>query len=123
MRSLFNRNSLLSLISSPLVWGAHFGLCYLIVSLACADAYPDTPLLGIRPVDASIAALTLLSIALLAYIAAVNHGKWQHSRRQAAAAAGIDRFFALCSMMLCALSAVALLWVALPTFVLPACAV
>jgi hypothetical protein len=56
------------------------------------------------------------------YIGIINYGKWQQERHRKAAGDGMSRFFALSSVLLCGLSAVAMLWTAFPIFILPACA-
>ena len=122
MRNILTRNSLLSLIVSPVIWAAPFLACYVIVSLACAAAYTQPLLFGMDIVDASVTILTLGAVALMIYIAAVNHAKWRRTLHRPAPGDDMSRFFALCSVMLCGLSAVAVIWVAFPTYLLPPCA-
>lgn len=124
MITLFTRNSLPSLISAPLIWALHFTLSYVIVSLACAYDFGGA--------HVSIALVTLLALALLIFIGAANWRKWRRERQTGrssgggtdpdVAGANMGAFFSLASLMLCVLSAVALIWVALPAAVLPTCA-
>ncbi|HZW22716.1 hypothetical protein [Noviherbaspirillum sp.] len=114
MRNPFTRNHLLSLIAAPLIWAAHFLACYLFVSIACALAVP-----GART---GIAAATTLALALIAVSAWSNYRKWSAVRRSNAPDAPTHAFFALNAMMLAAMSALALSWVAFPALMLPVCA-
>jgi heme/copper-type cytochrome/quinol oxidase subunit 2 len=122
MQNFLNRNSLLSLISAPVIWGLHFLAAYLTVSLACAAAYTQPLLWGVDIVGWGVALLTLIALALLLYIAVINHAKWRRSADREAPGTEINRFFSLCSVLLCVLSAVAVIWVAFPAFILPSCA-
>lgn len=122
MQNILTRNSLLSLISAPVIWAAHFLASYVIVSLACAAGYTQPVLFGMDIVDVSVAILTLISVALFIYIAVINYAKWQRALHRQAPDDDMSRFFALCSVMLCGLSAVAVIWVAFPTYLLPPCA-
>jgi hypothetical protein len=123
MQNLLNRNSFFSLIIAPVIWGAHFLASYAIVSLACAAATTEPLLFDMNVVDVSMAILTLVAIALFIYIGAVNYAKWQRALHQQAPGDDLSRFFALCSVMLCGVSAVAVIWVAFPTYMLPPCVV
>lgn len=127
MRSPFVRESLLSMVSSPLIWAAHFLACYVLVSLECAYGFSGARF--------GIALTTALALALLAWVGLSNWRKWNGARRAHSAnlcaahthhpdqgGNNLGSFFALTSMMLCTLSALALLWVAFPAALLPTCA-
>ncbi|OGB26109.1 MAG: hypothetical protein A3I66_13595 [Burkholderiales bacterium RIFCSPLOWO2_02_FULL_57_36] len=121
MRNLLNRNSLLSLVSAPIIWAVHFLLSYVIVSLVCSSGGTGAWVAGITASEASIGALTLIAVALLVYIGIVNYEKWRHARRSALTGDDMSRFFALCSVLLCGLSAIAVIWIAFPAFILSPC--
>lgn len=121
MENMLKRNSLLSMVSAPVIWALHFLLSYAIVSLACADGYTGSSAVYLNVVQASIGAVTLVAVALLAHIALINHKKWQRARRSGTTGDDMSEFFALCSVRLCGLSAIALIWVAFPAFVLSPC--
>lgn len=127
MRNPFTLNRLTSLVSAPVIWSVHFVACYVLVSLACAY--------GFGGVGTGIAVLTIAALAMLAYVARINWHKWNHAQRPSHPsqaprhdsqaehrAPELNSFFSLTSMMLCALSAVALMWVAFPAVLLPDCA-
>ena len=122
MAHLLNRNSLLSLVSAPVIWAIHFLLSYIIVSLACRDGETGTWAAGLTSVEASVGALTLVAVALLVYIGIVNYEKWQRARQTGLPGDDMSGFFALSSVLLCGLSAVAVIWVAFPAFMLAPCA-
>ncbi len=121
MGNPFTRDRLLSLIAAPVIWGVHFVVCYVAVSLACDRHAPAATWI--------IALATLGALALIGYIVLINYRKWRLARRLAADHAGtmpdaaLQAFFALNSLMLCGLSAIALMWVAYPAAVLPICAI
>lgn len=114
MRNPFTRNHLLSLVSAPIIWAAHFLGCYVLVSIACT--------LGLAGARTGLALLTVLALALIAHAGWSNYRKWSRARHAATADAPLDTFFALNAMMLCAMSALALAWVAFPSLMLPVCA-
>lgn len=115
MRNPFNRNHLISLVSAPLIWAVHFLACYLLVSLACALDFG-----GMR---SGIAVATIVALALIALAAWSNFRKWAASRHSGSPDAPLDAFFSLNALMLCAMSALALAWVAFPAALLPLCAI
>lgn len=111
------RHRLIVLLLAPLVWAAHFLACYVLVSLACAYGFG-----GVRT---GIGVLTLLALALIGWHAMSNYREWMDARRVGPVYrpdADIRIFFSLNAMLLCAVSAVALVWVAVPAAMLPACA-
>lgn len=112
MRNPLTRNRLSSLVSGPIIWAIHFLACYLIVSFACT--------FRLGGANTGIAVVTVMALGLLAYTMLANYRKWQLAHRSNTG--DLDAFFALNSMMLCGLSAVALIWVAFPSTVLPTCA-
>lgn len=114
MRNPFTRNHLLSLISAPLIWAAHFLLCYVLVSLACA--------LGLPGVRTGIAIVTAVALALIGFAAWTNLRKWVQARHTPTPDAPLAAFFALNALLLCGMSALALVWVAAPSAMLPLCA-
>lgn len=121
MENFLKRNSLLSMVSAPAIWAVHFFLSYEIVSLACAGGYLGPWAVDLTAIRISIGAVTLAAVGLLAHIALINYQKWQRARRSGRVGGNMSEFFALCSMRLCGLSAIALIWVAFPAFVLSPC--
>lgn len=110
---------LLTLVSAPLVWIAHFLACYVIVSLACASQAREVRVLGLEIVALGVAAVTLVAGALIIGVAVASWRRW---RRPPGPDPDIDRFLAVSTLLLCAISLLAMLWVAFPTSILPTCA-
>lgn len=113
MQNPLTRDHLLSMAGPLLIWSAHFVVCYVLVSLACAFGFGGGVTLS------GIAALTLVALALLAYTGLANYRKWRRGQR---ANSDMSAFFALHAMLLSAISAIALAWVAFPAWILPPCA-
>ena len=107
-----------SLAVAPSIWLLHFGAVYAYASFACSLAAR----VQVAPFAFSqwgIAMLTALALAVFASGLAMNARKWRAAagRQQADSAAFIARTNAL----LHALAIIAMLWVALPGFVLSPC--
>lgn len=113
MRNPLTADRLLSLFAAPLIWIGHFVLCYGLVSLACAYGFAGARL--------GVWLLTLLALTLLGATAWFNLRKWRAARRRDDADQDMHAFFAWNSLLLCALSALALIWVAFPAAFLPPC--
>lgn len=69
-----------------------------------------------------IGIVTLVALLLLGYTGYANYRKLQHIRRIDIVGNDMGAFFAINSMMLSAVSAIALAWVAFPALLLPPCA-
>lgn len=94
----------MKLALAPAVWLAHFTFVYVVASVACER-------LAMATATATLAALAVYAGAALT--------DWRRLRRPADPP---NRFVSRTHLALCALSALATLWVAYPAFVLPACA-
>jgi hypothetical protein len=90
---------------APAVWLAHFTAVYALASVAC------------ERVPAGVAAASALALGF--YLA---FGLLDYRRLRARRGDGEQAFVARVNVLLCALAALATLWVAYPAFVLPACA-
>jgi hypothetical protein len=102
-RSASGRVGLGRLAIAPVTWLAHFVAVYVLATLACEHAAPGAA------VATAVALATFLATGMVDY------------RRWRALPEGTAGFVSLTSLLLCALSALAALWVAYPAFVLPAC--
>lgn len=85
---------------APALWLAHFTVLYVIASLAC------------ERLVAGAAIATVAALAAFLVIGIADYRRWRES----------EGFVSLTSALVCALSALAALWVAYPAFVLPPCA-
>lgn len=90
------------LFAAPAVWMAHFLAVYLIATLAC------------ERLAVGAAAVTVLAVAVLLAIGITDYRRL--------GGGGTQGFVSLTSLLLCAVSALAALWVAYPAFVLPCAA-
>ena len=89
---------------APAVWLVHFTLVYGVASVACERLAP------------AVAAATAAALVLYAGTAMVDY------RRRRRTTDGAAALVSRTNLLLCALSALATLWVAYPAFVLPPCA-
>jgi hypothetical protein len=115
--------SLWRLTAAPVLWAAHFLLCYLTVAIWCAKlAGPDGSLGGVRVATAIYTVLALLGIGLTG---------WGAFRRHSFGTATVPhdfdsredryRFLGFATLLLSALSAVATLYVALVAVFIRSC--
>lgn len=110
---------LLTLVGAPIIWIVHFVTCYVIVALVCALQLASAQVMGLNPAEFGVAAATLIAAALILGIMATNLRRW---RKPPGPDPEISGFFAANTLLLCAISLLALIWVAFPTMMLPTCA-
>lgn len=110
---------LLTLIGAPVIWIVHFVVCYVVVALVCALQVSEARIIGLNPAEFGVAAATLIAGALIVGLALTNLRRW---RNPPGPEPEMSRFFAVNTLLLCAISLLALIWVALPTAMLPTCA-
>jgi hypothetical protein len=115
--------SLLLLTASPVIWAAHFMLSYLTAAIWCAKvAGHDGPLGGVR---VAIAIYTVLALSGIGYIG------WLAFRRHSYGTATLPhdddtpedrhRFLGFATLLLSALSAVAVIYAALAAVFIGSC--
>ena len=110
---------LLTLVGAPIIWIVHFIVCYAIVGLVCASQPGAARIMGMNAAQFGVAVATLIAGVLMVSIAVTSLRRW---RNPPGPDAEISSFFAVNTLLLCAISVLALLWVAFPTLVLPTCA-
>lgn len=122
--NVINRDSLIGMVASPLVWAGHFLACYTVVALACAFGF-GTEAGGewgaVRIVLVIVSAGAVLIIAGLAFLA---YGRWRQSggsetpqdHRQER-----HQFMSLTALLLSVLSGISVVYTSIPLFVLPLC--
>lgn len=111
-----------ALAAAPLIWAAHFVICYVLVSLSCMLGWGRMAL-GLNPAEIGIALVTLAALALLAFIATMSYERYRYFQADSSPGEDIGCFIALNSVLLCGISTVALIWVAFPALMLPVCAI
>lgn len=111
-------------IAAPVIWAAHFLACYVLAAVYCEKMGRASDL---GPARAGILVLTALA---LGGIGAVTRGLWRVRARSLTdddfefehnSPEERHRFLAHVALMLCALSAVAVLYVAIPALYLTSC--
>lgn len=123
---LFKRDHLISMVAAPIIWASHFLVCYVLVAATCAFGWAwDGPLglVGMDPAHFGIAVATVAALSLLGLSAAQNFEKYRQCPTDDSARHDVSAFIALNALLLCALSTVALVWVAFPALILPTCSV
>jgi hypothetical protein len=104
-------------LAGLLIWSLHFGAIYAFQALACARGFAGREVAGVDIVTAFIAAVTLL--ALLAAAAVIATGR--RSSGPAVELAEHDEFLRRLTILVAGLSAVAIIWQALPVLMMPPC--
>jgi len=109
-----SNQSLWLLAASPTIWAGHFLACYLTAAVWCAKAAGPRGLLdGVRTAVAVYTAAALLGIAVVGWIGLGRHSHGSGDRpHDVDTPADRHRFLGFASLLLSALSAVAVLYVA-----------
>lgn len=130
--TITERDSLWSLIVSPIVWAAHFLFVYIFAAIRCAKAPGDGAiLLGLDAVRLGVFVATLVALAAVGWAGVVAWTRWrdQASRDQVRVFAPHDsdtvesrrRFMAFSAVLLSGLSFVAVIFQALPAVFIGTC--
>jgi len=116
------RHTLWALVASPTLWTLHFLFCYVYASVRCAKEGRLEPLDDVRLAIAIATAVSLLLVAVCGSIA------WRETLiegdpppHQESTDEDRLRFLAVATMLLSALSFVAIMFTALPAFVFGDC--
>lgn len=124
MATIFRTNpSLWTLITPPTVWALHFLLSYVLAAVYCAKV--ADPLTDLSPVQLAIAAATVVAVA------AIGTAGWQALGHWGLGVSGPphdddtpqerDRFLGFATLLLCGVSLVGVLFVALPALLIGDC--
>lgn len=102
-----------------LIWALHFTLLYGFNAVACARGFADNNVFGVGVMPLVIGALTVLALAATAAVLAraVASG----GARSMSPQGDSDRFLSYAAAVVAALSLLAIIWNALPAFVVRAC--
>lgn len=118
------RQSLWLLAVSPTIWAAHFLVVYVTAATWCARA--AGPLGALGPVRIAIGAATLVALAGIGVVAWIGYRRHDYGFADVphdfATAADRHRFLGFATLLLSALSAVAVVYVALVALFIGDCA-
>ena len=111
-------------IVSPIVWAVHFLFCYVYGAVYCAKAGRDASLAGptVIIIGATVVALVLIGLSTLHLWKVRGRSltdddfEYEHNTPEER-----HRFLSHVALMLCVLSAVAVLYVAIPLLYLTSC--
>lgn len=111
-------------IAAPIIWAAHFLFCYVFAAIYCEKAGRDAVLGDVRIAVAIATLVALAGIGLSTRHLWAVRGRsltdddfeFEHNTPEER-----HRFLSHVALMLCALSAVAVLYVAIPAFTLASC--
>lgn len=122
--NVIDRDSLIGMVAGPLVWAVHFLVCYVVVAVACAFGFG---MAGAAEWSAVRSVLMVVSGVALAAIAVLTLLAWRRWFQAGGFRTPKDsvqvrhQFMALGGLLLCLLSAVAVIYVTAPLFFLPTC--
>lgn len=123
-KRLLEEGSLWIMVAGPTVWAAHFLLSYWVAAVWCAKVVEgDGPLDGVRLTVAGLTVGALALIALLAWYAVRRYDGRLLVREELTedTEAERTRFLGHSALLLCSLSAVAVIFDALPAVVFDSC--
>ena len=127
MTQLFRRaqaikSRLWALALPPSIWAAHFLFCYLAAAVHCAKAGRTAALGDLRAAILAVTAMSLLLVLAVAYVS------WAKARiaddpppHEDSTDEDRARFLAVSTLLLAGLSFVAIIFTAVPVFVLEDC--
>lgn len=117
------RSSLWMLTAGPTMWATHFLLCYVTAAIWCAKVVGRAGGLdGARLAVAGYTVVALLGIGAVGYRGFRQQGSgWSLQPRRDNTAQGRHHFLGFSILLLAGLSAVAVIYVALPALLLGSC--
>lgn len=130
MPNLLARDNPMSIVLGPIVWSAHFVLVYVYNAIACAKRFAGTEWMGLPLVPLVVIGLTVLALAMiggLAWLAWIRFREVRHAAHLVhekdieESVPARQRFMASSALLLCGISAVAVLMVGLPALWVPPC--
>lgn len=103
-----------------IVWAAHFGLIYMANAIACERALAAEELHGLPLVPLLVGGLTLVALLL---VGVIGLRAWQRLPHGLSGQEGEDdpHFLAWFTVAVALLSALAIVWEAVPAFILQPC--
>lgn len=117
------KDTLWTLIATPTIWAGHFLFCYVYAAVECVpNAAIFETIAGVRIAIAAVTAVCLVAIAVLGLRAyrewRFNEGSFPHDKDTPE---DRERFMEFSSLLLAALSFIAVAFVALPALIFVDC--
>ncbi len=121
----FHRSRLLAVILPMIVWAVYFAAVYALQGVGCSEGWNRTTLAGVNALTATAGALTLVTLAVIAWL---GHSGWIGWRRgeSSGTEGGRDtaqrqRAFSRVLTMLAALAFISTVLVGVPIVMVPPC--
>jgi hypothetical protein len=115
--------NLLVITAGPVIWAAHFLMIYIYQAVMCHFGWAGGTLLGFDQVRVVIAAATALAMGLVAWIGLREWMRWRIIDQPPAENGrwSTRRLLSFAAWSAAGLSLVAIVWQAMPTFLMPVC--
>lgn len=120
----FLQDSLVGTVSSLLVWAVYFVAAYVFLSIGCASGLSRVRVLGVDAVQLTLLLMTLVALALIAWIAVASVRAGRRTRPRVSAEPRVAerrRFMSRTAVLLAGLAFVATLWMGVSILVLAPC--
>lgn len=122
--NVIDRDSLIGMVASPLVWVAHFLICYIVVALACAFGFGAEAGGEWGTVRIALVIFSAGAVLVIAGLTLLAYRRWRQSggseppqdHRQER-----HRFMSMAGLMLSVLSGIAVVYESIPLLMLPLC--
>lgn len=118
------------MVGAPFMWVAHFMALWAITEMGCRLGVADTRILGVYATHLLVVISTLITLTLIAAAGLTAYRRWQSLRADAPlpTASADDplrriQFMNVLGMLFSGLFGVTTLYMLIPVFVLPICAV
>ncbi|MFD1331721.1 hypothetical protein ACFQ4O_06870 [Methylopila musalis] len=125
------RANLITLVAAPTAWAAHFLVSYVVAAASCAKAMPDARVFtgtawpDLTPARIAIGVATLLALGVIALSARQAWGHWENGDAEPpyddATRDDRQQFLGFATLLLCGLSALGVIFVALPAVFIGDC--
>lgn len=122
--NVIDRDSLIGMVATPLVWAAHFLVCYILVAVGCAFGFASAAEGEWGLVRVTLVVVTAVALAIIVGLTILAYRRWLQSggsRRPEGGEESRHRFMSVAALLLGVLSGIGIVYVAVPLFVLPVC--
>lgn len=120
----FLQDSLVGTVSSLIVWAAYFVAAYVFLSISCASGLNRVRVLGVDAVQLVLVLMTVVALALIAWIAVASVRAGRRTRPRVSAEPWVAerrRFMSRTAVLLAGLAFVATCWMGVSILALAPC--